>query len=174
MSERDAHRQVAQAFKHAMAALRRMRSREHHRPGELRDAQYSLLFSLRDRDQLPTSELALAGDLSPASATELLDGLEVAGLVERTRSLTDRRVVLTSLTDRGRALVEARRASLEPRFRAALAEFSQDQLLVAVRVLDAMGAMFDQLAEERRADGAATGADPAASPETDTAARRVA
>ncbi len=132
-----------------MAALRRMRSREHRRPGELSDAQYGLLFCLRDRDALPCSELAFAADLSPASATEMLDGLAGAGLVLRIRSLSDRRVVLTSLTDRGRALVEARRARIEPRFRAALSEFSEDELRSAATVLDRLGSMFEELADER-------------------------
>ena len=39
---------VGQAFKGAMAALRRMRGRETHRPGELSYAQYGLLFGLCD------------------------------------------------------------------------------------------------------------------------------
>ncbi len=160
MTELDATRRLGQAFKHTMAALRRMRSREPRVEGELRDAQYSLLFCLRERDQLPTHELALAADLSAASATELLDGLEAAGLVRRTRSVSDRRVVLTGLTDRGRTLVEAHRASVEPRFRAALADFSDEQLLLAASVLDALGALFDELADERRAAGAAHVADP--------------
>jgi DNA-binding MarR family transcriptional regulator len=147
--------QLARSFKGAMAAVRRLRGRESHRPGELSDAQYSLLFCLRERDQLPTHELALAADLSPASATELLDELEAAGLMRRTRSVSDRRVVLTALTDRGRTLVEAHRASIEPRFRGALADFSDEQLLLAASVLDAMSALFDELAEERRAAGAA-------------------
>ena len=150
MSSPEPFQVLARSFKHAMAALRRMRSAEPRSPGELRDAQYGLLHCLRERDQLPTSELAFAADLSPAGATELLDELEVAGLVRRTRSATDRRVVLTSLTDRGRALVEERRASFEPRFRAALSGFSEKELLTAASVLDALGALFDELADERR------------------------
>ncbi len=132
-----------------MAALRRMRGRELHRPGELSDAQFSLLFSLRDREQMSAGELAIAADLRPASVTEMLDGLAHHGLVERSRSDRDRRVVLTSLTERGRALVEERQARFQPRFRAAMAEFSEEQLLVAATVLDRLAGMFDELAEER-------------------------
>jgi DNA-binding MarR family transcriptional regulator len=171
MTELDATRQLGQAFKHTMAALRRMRSSEHRVQGELRDAQYSLLFCLRDRDQLPTSELALAGDLSPASATELLDGLEAQGFVKRIRSVSDRRVVLTSLTDRGRELVEEHHARFEPKFRAALAEFSEEELLLAASVLYAMGGLFDELAEARRRTAAVEPADPA---KTESPPRRVA
>ena len=45
---RQAAEQVARSFKGSMAAVRRLRGRESHRPGELSDAQYSLLFGLRD------------------------------------------------------------------------------------------------------------------------------
>jgi DNA-binding MarR family transcriptional regulator len=145
--------QLGRAFKAALAALRRMRGREHRCGGLLSDAQYSLLFCLRDRDRLSSTELAQDADLSPASVTEMLDALAHAGLVERTRSDRDRRVVLTSLTERGHALVEARRAEVEPRFRAALKEFSDDDLLIAAAVLDRLRGMFDEFAEERAAAG---------------------
>jgi DNA-binding MarR family transcriptional regulator len=139
---------LGQSFKHAMAAVRRLRSRETRHPGALSDAQYTLLFGLRDVPELRLSELAELAALSPASATEMLDGLAAAGLVRRERSENDRRVVLTSLTERGRNLVEARRARFEPRWRAALAEFSDDELLIAANVLDRLREMFDELSAE--------------------------
>jgi DNA-binding MarR family transcriptional regulator len=141
--------ELGRAFKAAIAALRRMRGREIHHHGELGDAQYSLLFGLRERSEQSSTELADAAQLSPASAAELLDGLAAAGLVERIRSTRDRRVVLTSLTERGRELVERRRARMEPRYRAALSGFSDEQLLSAAAVLDSLRTMFDQLAAER-------------------------
>jgi DNA-binding MarR family transcriptional regulator len=150
---REAAEQVARSFKGTMAAMRRLRGRESHRPGELSDAQYSLLFSLRESDALRTSELALAADLSPASTTEMLDSLAGAGLVTRVRSDQDRRVVLTSLTERGRRLVEERRARFEPRWLAALEDVSERDLLVAAGVLDRLRGLFDELAAERVVDG---------------------
>ncbi|MBV8221440.1 MAG: MarR family transcriptional regulator [Solirubrobacterales bacterium] len=148
----DATDQVARSFKRALAALRRMRGRETHYPGELTDAQYSLLFCLRDQSQMSLRDLADAADLSPASVTEMLEGLAVAGLVDRQRSERDRRVVLTSLTDNGRVLVEERRARFEPRLRAALDPFSEDELVVAAAVLDRLRDMFEEVAEERLLD----------------------
>jgi DNA-binding MarR family transcriptional regulator len=111
------------------------------------------LFSLRESDALRTSELALAADLSPASTTEMLDSLAGAGLVTRVRSDQDRRVVLTSLTERGRRLVEERRARFEPRWLAALEDVSERDLLVAAGVLDRLRGLFDELAAERVVDG---------------------
>jgi DNA-binding MarR family transcriptional regulator len=141
----DPHVQLGRSFKRAMAAVRRLRGREVRRPGELSDAQYGLLFSLRERSELSSSELAVAADLSPATTTEMLEALEQAGLVRRTRSQRDRRVVLTSLTDRGRALLDERHARYEPRWRAAFAEFSDEELRTTAAVLDRMAALFDDL-----------------------------
>lgn len=138
---------VGGAFKGALAAMRRMRGRETHRSGELSYAQFGLLFGLCDGDSRSSRELALAADVSPATAAEMLDALAAAGLVQRTRSQEDKRIVLTSLTERGRALIEERRARYEPRWRAALKHFSDEELMNAASVLEALRQMFDELAE---------------------------
>jgi MarR family transcriptional regulator, organic hydroperoxide resistance regulator len=149
MTAPQSEEQLARSFKGAMAAVRRLRGRESHRPGELSDAQYSLLFCLRERDAMPTSELAELAELSPASTTEMLEGLASAGLVVRKRSERDRRVVLTCLTARGVELVEARRARFEPRWRAALGEFTEEELVAAASVLDRLRVLFDEVATEK-------------------------
>jgi DNA-binding MarR family transcriptional regulator len=143
----EAMAELARSFKSSNAAVRRLRGRETRHPGELSDAQYGLLFGLRDHSELSSSELALAADLSPASATEMLDGLVAAGLVRRQRSERDRRVVLISLTERGHALVEERHARFAPLWRAALTEFSDTELRTAAAVLDRMRRMFDEVRE---------------------------
>jgi DNA-binding MarR family transcriptional regulator len=139
--------ELGRAFKGAMAAVRRLRGRETHHAGELSYAQYGLLFALSDGKAKSSRELALAADVSPATAAEMLDGLAAGGLVQRERSLQDKRIVLTSLTDRGQGLVGQRRAMYEPRWRAALSQFSPEELSSATRVLDALRGMFDELAE---------------------------
>ena len=153
MSVRTASRSEAMeafgdAFKAANAGLRRLRGRETHHPGELSHAQYGLLFALRDGVPRSLRELALAADVSPATAAEMLDALATTGLVERVRSTEDKRVVLSSLTERGQAVVDERRARYEPRWRAALEEFSADELLTAATVLERVRTMFDDLASE--------------------------
>jgi len=144
--ELDAYAQFGASFKAAMAAVRRLRGRETHRPGELSYAQYSLLFGLAQGGALPARDLAYAADLSPATVAQMLDGLERAGLVQRKRSDRDKRLVLTSLTERGSEVVERRREQLEPRWRAALAGFGDEDLLTAAAILDRLREMFDQLA----------------------------
>jgi DNA-binding MarR family transcriptional regulator len=138
---------LGRSFKGVMAAVRRLRGRETQRPGELSFAQYSLLFGLGDGGELSVRELAVAADLAPATVTQMLDSLEAAGLVERVRSQRDRRVVLISLTERGAELVAERRGRFEPLWRSALAEFDEDELLVAASVLDRLRAMFYDVAD---------------------------
>jgi DNA-binding MarR family transcriptional regulator len=139
---------VGHSFKSAMAAVRRLRGRETQRFGKLSYAQYSLLFGLAAEPALSGSQLAGIADLSPATVTQMLDHLEADGLVARVRSDRDKRVVLTSLTPRGRRLVEQRRTSIERRWSAALADFDDEQLATAAAVLDRIATLFDEFVED--------------------------
>lgn len=143
--ELDPHDQLGFAFKAAMAAVRRLRGRETHRPGALSNAQYGLLFSLSTAARMSARELAEAAALSPATVTQMLDGLEAHGLVTRLRSSEDKRVVLTALTDRGRQVVEEHRARVEPKWRAALAGFTPRELATAAAVLTRLAQHFEEL-----------------------------
>jgi DNA-binding MarR family transcriptional regulator len=148
-SRTEALEALGRAFKGATASVRRLRGRETHRPGELSYAQYGLLFSLSDGPPLSLRDLALAAGVTPGTAAEMLDSLAGAGLVRRIRSDEDKRIVLTSLTERGQSVVDERRARYEPRWRAALSEFSEEELLTAATVLERVRAMFEELAQER-------------------------
>ena len=142
----DPYEQLGLAFKSAMAAVRRLRGRETHRPGALSNAQYGLLFSLGGRE-MSTRELADAAALSPATVTQMLEGLEAHGLVRRLRSVEDKRVVLTALSGQGREVLERHRARVEPRWRAALDEFTPEQLTTTAAVLTRLARHFDDLYE---------------------------
>jgi DNA-binding MarR family transcriptional regulator len=135
------------AFKRAMVAVRRLRGRETHRPGQLSYAQYGLLFGLGGMRESSARDLAEHADLSPATVAQMLEHLEAAGLVTRTRSEQDRRVVLSTLTERGAAVVAERHAQMEPRWRATLNEFTSDELDAAARVLDRLADYFDDQLE---------------------------
>jgi DNA-binding MarR family transcriptional regulator len=136
------------SFKAALAAVRRLRGRETQRPGRLSHAQYGLLFGLGGGEPRSVRELALEAELAPATVTQMLDALAADGLVVRVRSERDKRVVLTSLTDRGEALVAERRARFEPRFLAALDEFGEDELRAAAAVLDRLRDLFEEIDAE--------------------------
>jgi DNA-binding MarR family transcriptional regulator len=135
-------------FKAAMGAVRRLRGRESHRPGELSYAQCGLLFALAQGGECSASELAGLADVAPATATQMLDHLDAGGFVERVRSERDRRIVLVSLTARGGELVAARRARYEALWTRELADFSIAELVAATAVLERAAAVFVEIAAE--------------------------
>ncbi len=132
-------REAVQAFS---AAQRRLRSRDS-RTGGLSIAQWHLLRQLAEADELPAGKLAAGADLTPASATQMLDHLAEQGWVERVRSDTDRRVVLNRLTATGRERFERKRAQIEERWREALADIPAEQLGQAAQVLRRMADVLD-------------------------------
>lgn len=61
--------------------------------------------------EMRLSELAEHLHIAPRSATEVVDGLEQRGLVERRPDPNDRRATLIALTDQGKRVSEAIRSA---------------------------------------------------------------
>ena len=96
--------ELGMAFRRVFRTLSRLRGRDTHLGGsELSHAQFELLIELDERGELPAGELAIAARLAPGTVTQMLDHLADSGHVERARSETDRRVVVSRLTPRGGA-----------------------------------------------------------------------
>jgi len=68
--------------------------------------QYLAMLVLWQQDGLTVGEISHKLLTDPGSLTPLLKRLEGEGLLKRTRSREDERVVLVQLTDQGRALQE--------------------------------------------------------------------
>jgi DNA-binding MarR family transcriptional regulator len=133
------------AFRHVFRALSRIRGRDTHLAGtELSHAQFELLNELSERGALPAGELASAARLSPGTVTQMLDALAESGHVERARSETDRRVVVTHLTPLGSAQIDAKREAWKGRWEQALEGFGPRELRAARKVLERLGEMFEQ------------------------------
>jgi DNA-binding MarR family transcriptional regulator len=134
------------AFRHVFRAVSRLRGRDTHLGGsELSHAQFELLIELDERGELAAGELATAAQLTPATVTQMLDHLADCGHVERVRSETDRRVVVSRLTDEGRGKIEAKRSAWQERWQAALGDVSERDLRAAARVLQRLGTMFQDV-----------------------------
>lgn len=146
----DAHDELARAFRGVNIAMRRMRGRETHHSGGLSYAQFGLLFALEGGLALSARHLADAASLAPASVTQMLEALEANGLVARTRSLEDKRVVLNELTPRGEEALATVRERMEPAWRSALADYSDQQLLTAAAVLDSLAGCFTSIAQDKQ------------------------
>lgn len=153
------------AFRRLFRAVSRMRGRDTHLAGgELSHAQFELLIELDERGELSAGELALAARISPASVTQMLDGLVEFGYVARTRSESDRRVVLATLTAVGRARVEAKRAAWKQRWEGALGDVSPREMKAATKVLERLGEMFDDTPAEGACEASLGGAQDASQP----------
>jgi DNA-binding MarR family transcriptional regulator len=87
----------------AMAAARRLLEAQVRELSSLSPAEFEVLLRLlRSPDhRLPTTKLAREVSFSSGGFTKLADRLVAAGLVDRTTSVADRRVIYTELTDRG-------------------------------------------------------------------------
>jgi len=68
--------------------------------------QYLAMLVLWEQDGLTVGEISNRLLTDPGSQTPLLNRLEREGLLKRTRSREDERVVLVQLTDKGHALHE--------------------------------------------------------------------
>ncbi len=78
--------------------------------------QLRLLQLIRAKGDATASELADAMSLSQATVTSILDRLEDRQLIERIRSLTDKRKIHPRLTDGGNALLDRAPAALQDSF----------------------------------------------------------
>lgn len=138
--------ELGAAFRQVFRAVSRLRGRDTHLGGsELSHAQFELLIELDERGELSAGELATAAQLTPATVTQMLDHLAACGHVERVRSETDRRVVVSRLTDEGRGKIEAKRRAWQGRWQAALGDVSERDLRSAARVLERLGSMFEDV-----------------------------
>lgn len=146
--------ELGAAFRDVFRSLSRLRGRDTHLAGgELSHAQFELLIELHERGELPAGELAAAARLTPGTVTQMLDHLAECGHVERVRSETDRRVVVSRLTPQGRGKIEAKRAAWKERWEQALGDVAIEELQAATKVLRCLGEMVE--------DGPAQGASDA-------------
>jgi len=90
--------------------------------------QLHVLFLLACNEALPMSRLAELMDVSLPNATGIVDRMVEHGLAERTRDDQDRRLVLVSATDNGRATVEEIDLVRRKRLAEVLGQMRRDQL----------------------------------------------
>lgn len=87
-----------------VARTQRRRWRDALAPWDLSPHQARALRVVCQQDGVRLSDLAESLHIAPRSATEVADGLQERGLVERTPDPRDRRAVLLRPTDEGRRI----------------------------------------------------------------------
>lgn len=137
--------EVLAAFGELLVAQRRLRGRDARHTGELSFAQARVLAEVEEDAGCPARQLAAKAGMTPASVTWMLDALELKGLVVRERSVTDRRVMLTHLTERGRQLRDRKQGEARRVFETALASLDASELAAAPRVLRLLADVMEAL-----------------------------
>ena len=135
--------QLRLALGELLGAERRLRGREQQEPQDLTHSQLRALALLENADQVTAGDLAKSADLNPASVTAMLDHLESRGIVERSRSLHDRRVCIVSLTPRGQDIVQEKRASFEAHWEEHFSDLSEEDLIAALPVMRKLTEVID-------------------------------
>jgi DNA-binding MarR family transcriptional regulator len=107
------------------------------------DSQLTVLFQLDQHGERTPSQLAAYERLTPPSMNRTLNGLETAGLIERTRSTDDGRRVIVTLTPEGGALLAETRRLRTAWFSQQLAGLGREERAA----LEAAASVLRKLAE---------------------------
>ena len=134
------------AVNQLLAADRRLRGRDHSRPGELTFAQLRTIAALGREHEMTAGQLAKSAELTPATVTSILDQLETANIVERRRSTEDRRVCNVALTPEGWELLERKLSVWNGLWADRLSGFSDRQIATAAAILHAVTGILDTVA----------------------------
>ena len=133
-------------FEGLFAAQRRLRSRDARIVDGTSLAQFRMLRVLAGAEAgMPIGKLAERLGVTAAAVTQMLDGLEARGLVERQRRSDDRRVITIELTAAGRRRAEESREHHLRLFREAFAGLSDAELRAAGDALRRCAAYLDAL-----------------------------
>ena len=147
------------ALNQLLAADRRLRGRDHSRPGELTFAQIRTIAALGRENEMTAGQLAKSAELTPAAITSILDQLEAANIVERRRSTEDRRVCNVALTPEGWQLLERKLAVWHGLWAERLSGFSDKEIETAAAILHEVTGILDTVASSL--DPAEDAPDPA-------------
>lgn len=126
MARRTTTAQLATTLRDAIYRFNR-RSRQTRPVGDLTVAQFSALTSLELSGALTPSELAESERVQPPTMTKLVAKLEERGLVQRTPHPTDRRQVILSATESGRAVLAQYERARDEWLSRRLAELSPEE-----------------------------------------------
>ena len=124
----------------AVARRLRQRSREALAPLDITPSQSRAVSVLRRHGTMRLSELAEHLRIVARSATEVVDGLQGHGLVERRPDPHDRRATLVSLTERGIEVATAIRATRDAEAEGLFGALSEADRAELERILRALRA----------------------------------
>jgi DNA-binding MarR family transcriptional regulator len=142
------------------AAERRLKWWYRRHGGPITRWRLPALRLLAHQGEATPGQLAREAELNPATITEMLDQLEAEGAIRRRRDDHDKRVWWISLTDTGRAEVQANQQEWKDRVVASLDGLPPEVLDGATEVLERLAATYDCLRDGGNADELVTARPP--------------
>jgi len=140
--EKEINEQILIALRRIVRAID-LHSRHLAQEFGLTGPQVVLLRELVRNGEMHAAELAKNISLSHATVTDILNRLEKRGLINRTRSLIDRRRILVRPTGQALALVEKSPPLLQERFSQQLEKLQDWELTQILSVLQRVALMMD-------------------------------
>jgi len=134
------HEEVLVSLRQIIRAID-LHSKKLSKESGLTGPQLILMRSIRELGEVTIRQLSAHTNMSPATATTILDRLERNGLAERVRSTTDKRKVHANLTEKGVALLSKAPLPLQESFINkfhSLEEWEQSLLLSSVQRIASM------------------------------------
>jgi DNA-binding MarR family transcriptional regulator len=116
-------------------------------------AQLKSLFLIHIRGSINVHNLALDLGVTPGNVTSIVDRLVAQGLVKRSESPDDRRIVLLQLTDQGRKTITDIHETGISHIRRALGKMSPEDIAALARGVRSFIAAIEQDQEDSSANG---------------------
>ncbi|OHU45559.1 transcriptional regulator [Mycobacteroides chelonae] len=130
-------------------AMRRGRTSPAGTQAGMSRSQLELLAPLLDRERMSVSQLAGTAGVAVPTATRALKQLEERGVIERTRSASDDRLVLVGLTSAGRARVIKAQSVFRARQHAVFAELTGTDRRAITDSLTRLAVLINENVEKR-------------------------
>jgi DNA-binding MarR family transcriptional regulator len=119
--------------------------------------QLSCLLALYENGPLPPSQIGRHIMVNSSTVTGIIDRLERKGLVERSRTSRDRRVITISLTKEGSMLVEKAPLPVQNKIVAGMRKLTSEEIEEIIQSLTRLTGMLDDNAEESGKEHAGRG-----------------
>jgi len=139
---RDDANELFKAIRRIIRAID-IRSHEVSRAVGLTIPQIVVQTCVRDLGEVTTRQVSEAADLSAATVVTILDNLQEKGMIERYRSVIDRRIVHSRLTSRGTAVLHAAPPMLHESFRERFRQLDPQDRRDLIDATEKIAAMMD-------------------------------
>ncbi|WP_010275012.1 MarR family winged helix-turn-helix transcriptional regulator [Paenibacillus senegalensis] len=113
----------------------------------LADGQIFLLMILSRHESVKASDIASRIGITYGAVTGMTDKLLSLGLITRERSVDDRRVVLISITEEGRKVMNDIRSERAERFRRLLGQMDDNTVTEAIALFAKLNRLFGKTEE---------------------------